>query len=151
MRSVMKRMVAVALAFIVCIALFLTIKILYSNKTQDVPPVRLADVSLSPCEPGMQDTDLQITSNPSALYTTEAKRRGVAGTVRLAVYFDFDGKVSIAGVMSRLPCGLTEEAIKAAKEIRFKPGRSCDRPGTEGTEPAEIDYEFPTGQGKVIR
>src|SRR6266581_3600952 len=111
MRSVIKRIIPVALASIVCIALFLTIRILYSNKNQDVPPVQLHDVSFSPCGLGEQDKDLQITSNPLAPYTSEAKRRGVTGTVRLAVYFDFNGKVSIAGVMSRLPYGLTEEAI----------------------------------------
>jgi hypothetical protein len=144
-------MVPVALAFIVCMALFLTIRTLYFSKTQDVPPVRLPDVSFSPCGLGEQDTDLQIRSNPFAMYKSEAKRRGITGTVRLAVYFDFDGKVSIAGVMSRLPYGLTEEAIKSAKQITFIPGRSCGHLGSERTEPGEIDYEFPSGQGRVVQ
>src|SRR5260370_11164427 len=111
MASFMKRIVPIALAFIVCIALFLTIRILYSNRTQDVPPVRLPEVSSTFTEPCVQE-EYQVTSNPPARYTMEAKRRGVNGTVRVAVYFDFDGKVSIAAASAKLPYGLTEEAIK---------------------------------------
>ena len=68
--------------------------------------------------------------------------------MRLAVYLDFDGKVSIAGVISSLPYGLTEETIKAAKQIKFKPAMACYR---SVTEPAEIQYQFPSGQGKVVQ
>ncbi len=147
MASFMKRIVPIALAFIVCIALFLTIRILYSNRTQDVPPVRLPEVSSAFTEPCVQE-EYQVTSIPLARYTMEAKRRGVNGTVRVGVYFDFDGIVSIAAASAKLPYGLTEEAIKAAKKIRFKPATAC---GRGLTEPAEIVYEFPSGQGRVVR
>ena len=147
MRSVMRRIVPVALAFIVCIALFLTIKVLYFEKAQNVPPVRKSDVSVRPCEPSEQQR-AQIESIPSARYTTEAKRRAVVGQIRLSVYFNSNGKVSIIEVVSRLPYGLTGEAIKAAKQIKFKPATTCEFPGTR-TDGGEVDYEFPSGHGRM--
>jgi hypothetical protein len=68
--------------------------------------------------------------------------------VKLAIYFDWNGKVSIAGVISSLPSGLRQEAINAAKQIKFKPATACGGPLTE---PAEIYYAFPSGHGKVVQ
>lgn len=148
MRYATKPIVTIALAVVTSMALLLTIRILHSDRTQDVPPVQLPDVSFDPCGPDRPSTEWQITSDPSALYTMEAKRRGVTGTVRLAVYFDLDGRVSIAGVIAKLPYGLTEEAVKAAKQIKFKPATAC---GSRVTEPAEIAYEFPGGKAQASR
>jgi TonB family protein len=149
MRSLLKAVMAFALTFIASMLLVATIKsaTLNSDRTQEISSVKLPAEALGPCG-SYNNTERSVTSTPVARYTAEAQRRGIVGTVRLAVYFDFDGKVSIAGVISRLPYGLTEEAIKAAKQIKFKPATSCNGPATE---PAEIQYEFPGGQGRVVQ
>lgn len=62
--------------------------------------------------------------NPDAgipAYTEEARRRRVQGIVRLRVLFGTDGTVKRIKVISGLPYGLTEQAIRAASKLRADP------------------------------
>jgi protein TonB len=135
-----------ALSLIVSFVLIATFEIVIflSTPTPDIVPVKLAALTFDPCEPS---SEWNVTSMPSARYTAEAERHGIAGTVILAAYFVNNGKVSRASVISGLPFGLTEQAIKATRQIKFKPATNCGRPGSE---PVEIHYEFPPGQGTAI-
>ncbi|GEM_PF-19226 len=54
-------------------------------------------------------------------YPKLARNKGTEGTVQLSVLVGMDGKVKEVKVLSGLPDGLTEEAIKAAWNLRFKP------------------------------
>src|SRR5206468_4224797 len=105
---------------------------------------KLQALKFDPCE---SYSEWNVTSMPSARYTSEAQRHGIAGTVILLVYFMENGKVSRASVASGLPFGLTEEAIKATRQIKFKAATNCGRPSIE---PVEIHYMFPAGQGTAI-
>lgn len=141
-----------ALMLIVSLVLIATVKsvVFLSAQTPDIAPVKLPSQAFDLFEPCRvsSNTERSVTFTPMARYTAEAQRRGIEGTVKLAVYFDWNGKVSIAGVISSLPYGLRQEAINAAKQIKFKPATAC---GGRITEPAEIHYTFPSGQGKVVQ
>ncbi len=64
---------------------------------------------------------LVILSKPKATYTNEARENGVQGVVRLRI--TLLASVSVGGieVIRRLPDGLTEQAIAAARKIEFEP------------------------------
>lgn len=54
-------------------------------------------------------------------YTERARQNGTEGTVRLRVVLHKSGEVRDITVMNRLPDGLTDEAIRVAKLLKFKP------------------------------
>jgi TonB family protein len=69
-----------------------------------------------------------ITRKPEAMYTAEARRDRVKGIVGLNVTLNSDGTVSDIVAVKELSGGLTEEAIKAARRIEFKPAYAYGRP-----------------------
>lgn len=73
---------------------------------------------------------LRVTSKPRALHTETARNNNVQGTVSLKVEFKKDGKIGKISVVSALPDGLTEQAIKAAEQIRFEPETKNGKPIT---------------------
>ena len=66
-------------------------------------------------------TPLQIISKPKATYTDAARTNNVQGSVRLKITLLASGAVGSITPVTRLPHGLTEQAIAAARNIRFKP------------------------------
>ena len=58
---------------------------------------------------------------PAPRYTQEARDKHVTGTVILKVVFNSAGNVTNIRTVSGLPFGLTENAIDAAKKIKFIP------------------------------
>jgi TonB family protein len=56
-----------------------------------------------------------------ARYTEEARQQRIQGTVVLSVVFGADGQLHDIRVLRGLAYGLTENAIEAAKKIRFQP------------------------------
>jgi Gram-negative bacterial TonB protein C-terminal len=64
----------------------------------------------------------KIFSIPPATYTAKARTYGVSGTVRLRVVFLLDGTIGTITPIKKLPLGLTNSAIKAAKSIEFQAG-----------------------------
>jgi TonB family protein len=73
-------------------------------------------------------TKARVISKPEPIYTEAARRNGVIGTVALRCVFAADGTVKHFLVLSMLPLGLTEQAIKAAKKIKFVPAMIDGRP-----------------------
>lgn len=71
---------------------------------------------------------LQITSKPIAKYTDQAKNNCIEGTVKLRITFFSSGKVGKFKVLNGLADGLSEEAIKAAKLIKFEPEMKDGKP-----------------------
>ncbi|MEP7214328.1 MAG: energy transducer TonB [Acidobacteriota bacterium] len=67
------------------------------------------------------DTPAKMTIKPRASYTEQARMNGQTGTVKIAVGLDADGTVGFILPFQTLPWGLTENAIAAAKAMRFKP------------------------------
>jgi TonB family protein len=76
----------------------------------------------------------QLTSKPVALnrprpnYTEEARIQRVQGVIKASVLVGSDGIVKLVRLQNGLPAGLDEEAIRAAYEMRFRPGVSSGRP-----------------------
>jgi TonB family protein len=64
---------------------------------------------------------MKIVSKPRANYTDTARQNQVQGTVTLRVTFLANGQIGSISPVSGLPYGLTEQAIAAARSIRFEP------------------------------
>ncbi|HEX6185519.1 MAG TPA: energy transducer TonB [Pyrinomonadaceae bacterium] len=62
-----------------------------------------------------------ITFKPEPGFTEEARRNNVTGTVRLRAILSASGDVINISVVKGLPDGLTEKAITAARQIKFRP------------------------------
>jgi TonB family protein len=69
-----------------------------------------------------------VLSKEKARYTDEARKNGVQGTVVLSVIFAADGTIRSIQVVRGLPDGLNENAIEAAKKIRFRPAIKEGKP-----------------------
>jgi protein TonB len=67
------------------------------------------------------DVRAAISAKPKPSYTREARRNGVQGFVTVKVLLSARGKVARVRVIKGLPAGLTENAIRAACKIEFKP------------------------------
>ena len=67
------------------------------------------------------DSRAVINSKPKPSYTREARRLGVQGFVVLKLLLSARAKVSRIRVVKGLPAGLTENAIRAACDMDFKP------------------------------
>lgn len=63
----------------------------------------------------------KITFQPKATYTDAARSNNVQGAVRLKITLLASGQVGSIVPVTRLPDGLTEKAIAAARQIRFEP------------------------------
>ncbi len=74
------------------------------------------------------DRRAEVTKMPEVVYTEEARRNRVEGTVRLSVILRASGEVGDIVVLRSLPHGLNEEAIRAAKKIKFRPAIKDGRP-----------------------
>lgn len=70
-----------------------------------------------------KDVDVRavITSKPKPSYTKEARRNGIQGFVTLRVFLSARGKIARVRVLKGLRAGLTENAIRAACKMEFKP------------------------------
>jgi hypothetical protein len=75
-------------------------------------------------------TSLQILSKPKNKYTDTAKTNQVQGTVELRVEFLATGQIGKVEPIKGLPDGLTEQAVAAAKQIKFNPQKKCGIPET---------------------
>lgn len=69
-----------------------------------------------------------IYSKPEPAFTEEARQKGTGGEVLLRLVLAADGTVRYILVLKFLPDGLTEKAIEAARQIRFKPAIKDGRP-----------------------
>lgn len=66
-------------------------------------------------------TSLKVLAKRRASYTDEARRSNVSGTVTLLVYFCSDGSIKGVLLVKSLGYGLDEQAINAARAIKFDP------------------------------
>lgn len=62
-----------------------------------------------------------VAFRPEPSYTEDARQNAIAGSVILKAIFAADGTVNNIKVAAGLPYGLEENAIEAAKKIRFIP------------------------------
>jgi TonB family protein len=75
------------------------------------PPPKVANVT----------SPYKILFKPKATYTDAARTNNVQGSVTLKIVLLASGQVGSITPVTRLPYGLTEQAIAAARQIRFEP------------------------------
>ncbi len=92
-----------------------------------------------PARPTGPTTALNITSKPRANYTDAARQAQVQGTVTLRVTFLASGQIGSISAVNGLPNGLTEQAIAAARGIRFEPAQ---KNGVKQTVQRQVQYTF---------
>ena len=80
-----------------------------------------------------------ILSTPRANYTDAARQNETSGAVRLRVTFLPSGEIGAVTPVSALPGGLTEQAIAAAKQIKFEP---ATRDGVPISVTKIVEYTF---------
>ncbi len=92
-----------------------------------------------PQTPVKNPTPLKLLSKPKANYTDFARFYEIAGKVSLRVTFMANGTIGTVSVVSKLPFGLTEQAIIAARGIRFEPAM---KEGVAVSVTKMIEYNF---------
>ena len=70
----------------------------------------------------------RILDKPEPQYTEAARKNQITGTVVIRAVFSSSGQVTNIVAVSKLPDGLTEKAIAAARQIRFVPATKDGRP-----------------------
>lgn len=86
---------------------------------------------------------VQIISQDKPKYTAIALDRKISGTVVVSVEFLANGKIGTVKVVSGLGYGLDDEAVRAARRIRFAPAESDGKPVDRIQE---VRYRFNPGQ-----
>ncbi|HXH71099.1 MAG TPA: TonB family protein [Pyrinomonadaceae bacterium] len=90
-------------------------------------------------EPVGPTTAVVITAKPRPGYTNEARQNQFTGTVTLRVTFLASGQIGSISPISGQPYGLTEQAIAAARQIRFEPAK---KNGVPQTITKQVQYSF---------
>ncbi len=101
------------------------------------PPRRSAPRSPS----AMSERDVWILHKPRPLYTEEARKRQIEGSVALEVLFSRSGQVRVLRVIRGLGFGLDESAIRAAEGIRYKPAEDSGVP-IDSTATVRIQFQL---------
>ncbi|MBA2378364.1 MAG: energy transducer TonB [Blastocatellia bacterium] len=81
----------------------------------------------------------RVWDKPGPGYTEAARQRGIEGTVKLRITLLATGQVGEIVPLSYLSYGLTDQAIAAAKQIRFEPKRIN---GVAVDETTTVEYRF---------
>ncbi|HEX6718398.1 MAG TPA: energy transducer TonB [Pyrinomonadaceae bacterium] len=85
------------------------------------------------------DVKVRIQTKPQPSYTEDALRHQISGTVILKAIFTKTGHVENIRVVSGLPYGLTEEAVAAARKIKFTPAMKDGKPVSMWMQ---LEYNF---------
>jgi TonB family protein len=86
------------------------------------------------------NSPLKIISQPRAPYpTSEGGSICMRGVVRLKVTFLETGQIGAIKIVSGMPFGATENAIEAAKKIKFVPAIKDGKPVTVSKT---VEYRF---------
>ncbi|HEV7681873.1 MAG TPA: energy transducer TonB [Pyrinomonadaceae bacterium] len=81
----------------------------------------------------------RVLSKPEPQYTESARKYGVRGTVILRCVFSSSREVTNLSVRTKLPHGLTQEALRAARKIKFTP---AVKDGREVSMYIQLEYNF---------
>lgn len=97
----------------------------YYDRPENQKPVNI-DVDNQPDNSGK--TPIKILSKPKPEFTQKAREANVSGAVRLLVGFAADGKVKHILIIKSLGYGLNENAVRAARGIKFEPATKDGKP-----------------------
>lgn len=93
----------------------------YFNRTKEPP----TDQTTSAAD---NKTPLNITSKSKPRYTDAARQANAEGEIHLAILFGSDGKIKNVLVLKGLGYGLNEEAVRAARLMKFEPETENGKP-----------------------
>ena len=105
-----------------------------TRKKTTLRPTKIAakqiDLSNSENQSGsIKDKPLKILYKPRAAYPSQENGLVcIQGTVSLRITFLETGEIGNISVISRLPYGATENAVEAAKQIKFEPAIKDGKP-----------------------
>lgn len=85
------------------------------------------------------DVKARLISKTEPTYTKDARDNGVEGVVIIRAVFSKNGQVEYLRVVQGLPYGLTEQALKAAREIKFVPAM---KDGKAVSMWIQLEYNF---------
>jgi TonB family protein len=103
-------------------------------------PTDRGKISEETAKPGCPGTcNVKILSKPRPSYTEEARQNNIQGDVVLRLTFLASGRIGSISPVSGLPYGLTEQAIAAARGIKFTP---ATRDGIPYTKLMTVQYGF---------
>ncbi len=85
------------------------------------------------------DSPVAILSKPQPYYTQLAREFQLLGTVKLRVTFEKNSEIGSITVLSKLPLGLTQNAISVARQIKFSP---AVRKGEPYAVAKVVEYNF---------
>ena len=114
----------------------------------NVPPTVVTGISGNRTPPGektpsptpnAETTGVKILTKPRAIYTNFARFYEMTGKVLLRVTFQANGTIGSITVLSKLPFGLTQAAVTAARGIAFEPAR---RGGVPYSVTKPVEYTF---------
>ena len=110
-------------------------------RDQDAPGdrVRTQEVQPGNAKPSKDVSRLKVVSKPPPRYTERARVSGIEGTVTLRVTFLASGGIGAITTVRGLPCGLTEQAIMAARKMKFVPKEAN---GVARTTTRPVSYTF---------
>lgn len=94
------------------------------------------------------DSRAVIVTKPKPGYTRDARRHGVQGYVILKVALSSNGKIDRVRVVRGLPGGLTENAIKAACKIEFRPALKAGQPVSQWLN---VEYVFRLADSSIFK
>lgn len=94
------------------------------------------------------DSRAVIITKPKPGYTRDARRIGVQGYVILKVVLSSNGKIDHVRVVRGLPGGLTENAIKAACKIEFRPALKAGQPVSQWIN---VEYVFRLADSSILK
>lgn len=73
-------------------------------------------------------TPVEILYKPAPIYTAEAREMHLEGEVLVRVTFEANGELRVEQVVRGLGHGLDESALRAARQIQFRPARRDGQP-----------------------
>ena len=83
-----------------------------------------------------------LLNSPRPFYTEEARQKKVQGVVRVRVLVDASGAVKQVVVTRGLPDGLSEQAVRAAYQMRFRPAMKDGRQVSYWLGSVEIEFNL---------
>lgn len=89
---------------------------------------KAAPAAVKMAAPAAAVRPVEILDKPRPAYTAEARSQRIEGSVLLDVIFAASGEVRVLGVVRGLGHGLDENAVDAARRIRFTPAMQAGIP-----------------------
>lgn len=94
-----------------------------------IPPRgSLPEASVAPPKYSRVDSPVTILLKPKPTYPELARLYMIDGMVKLRVTFEKDSQIGEIRVLNKLPLGMTQNAMSAARDIRFSPALRIGQP-----------------------